>query len=304
MPHVRPARPLRPQAPARGPLCIGAPVHTTCFNYLAAAHWNAHVSRLWTATAKEILRRARARLPRGSKSRVRPFPYIKVVEFEARGLIHVHVLVRGAPLPPKELLNAVRAARVDAPGYGLDAVRWGLHARVELLPPGAEEQAHRRFSYLSKYVTKCVVEVIPASRGAIATHLDRFRAAAEAVVSHSALPRCRCAGTRTCRRCRQIADNLGYAGHVLTKSQSWGRSFAAVREQRRAWGARRQRDPAPAAQWPYAGRSWDLDHAAMRDAALAYRGNLPPPTVRALRDVRRSAQVLYAHGLALIPEPR
>lgn len=284
---------------------IGAPVHANCFNYLAAAHWNAHVSRLWTATVKEILRRARARLPRGSKSCVRPFPYIKVVEFGARGLIHVHVLVRGAPLPPKELLNAIRAARVDAPAYGLDAVRWGLHARVELLLPGAEQQARRRFSYVSKYVTKSLVELIPASRGAIATHLDRFRAAAEAVVSHAALPRCRCAGPRTCRRCRQIADSLGYAGHVLTKSHSWGRSFAAIRQQRRTWGARRERDPAPAAQqWSYAGRGWDLDHAAMRDAALAYRGNLPPPAVRTLREIRLSAPVLYAHGLALVPERR
>lgn len=283
---------------------IGAPVHAGCFNYLAAAHWNAHVSVLWTATVKEILRRARARLPRGSKHRVRSFPYIKVTEFGARGLVHVHVLVRGAPLPPKELLSAVRAARIAAPAYGLDEVRWGRHAHVDLVPPGSAEQTRRRFSYLSKYVTKSVVELIPAGRGAIATHLDRFRAAAEAVVSRVPLPRCGCAGPRTCRRCRQIAENLGYAGHILTKSHSWGRSFTAIRQERRSWGARRQREPAPAPrQWSYVGRGWDLAHASMHDVALAYRESLPPP-VRTLREVRRAPPVLYAHGLALIPEPR
>ena len=75
---------------------LGDPLCPDCFDYLGAVLWNAHLPRLWLRTALNLyleVGRAAGLSDRQVRSVVR-LSYIKVVEFQRRGLVHVHLVLR------------------------------------------------------------------------------------------------------------------------------------------------------------------------------------------------------------------
>jgi hypothetical protein len=157
--------------------------------------WNALVPELWRRTT-EYLRRALAQQAgltlAACNAQVRP-AFVKVAEFQRRGAIHLHAVIRldatppaqdpgrvGPPPPPftAELLEAAvrqAAARVFAPvpalggeaGTPLRAATWGEQLDPKHLPAPApgERSAETVAAYLAKYVTK--------STEALGVRLDR-----------------------------------------------------------------------------------------------------------------------------------
>jgi hypothetical protein len=76
--------------------CLGEPICLDCFDYEAAVMWNALAPALWRRTTI-YLRRALARaagLTPAELARVVQVSYAKVAEYQRRGVVHFHALIR------------------------------------------------------------------------------------------------------------------------------------------------------------------------------------------------------------------
>jgi hypothetical protein len=160
---------------AEGDPCVGEPLCAECFDYAAAVTWNNTLGELWRYTTIYVPR-AMARLcgmtQVALKQDIRPV-YVKVAEYQRRGLVHVHVLVRldralpdyRAELirPPAKrfgvdlLEHAIREAVADVSApipteLGAGRVRWGKQIDVRRLGAGTERGEIA--GYLAKYATK------------------------------------------------------------------------------------------------------------------------------------------------------
>ena len=108
----RPCRTVRPQGGLRcrhgvatncpvlhqpeDPL-LGQPICPECFDYVGAVLWNAQVSVLWQRTSKRLVRALERRGPAAGAKKSGPrlrLSYVKAAEFQHRGLVHLHVVLR------------------------------------------------------------------------------------------------------------------------------------------------------------------------------------------------------------------
>src|SRR4051794_22613352 len=158
-----------------GDPCLGEPLCPECFDYRDAVIWNNTLGALWRYTTIYVPR-ALARLagmtPTQLKRQARP-AYVKVAEYQRRGLVHLHVLARLDramcryrrheihPPPARftsELLEeAIRAAIADVSApipdeLGGGRVRWGGQLDGHQLTTG--EQRGEIAGYVAKYATK------------------------------------------------------------------------------------------------------------------------------------------------------
>ena len=127
--------------------CLGEPLCGECFDHRAGLVWNNTLAKLWRARRSTCRARSRAEQthPDQAAAARAPFNYVKVAEYQRRGLVHLHVhparsrhaqVPRGRAAPAdgaftSELLErAVRATveTVDAPvgeALGGGRVGWG-----------------------------------------------------------------------------------------------------------------------------------------------------------------------------------
>ena len=127
----------------------GVPLHPASYDYAGQVAWNRDAGLLWDRTRRRV------------RDRWDSMEYFIVREWQDRGVLHVHVLVRIArtEAPSAEALReaartAVAASKVDG---GL--VEWGTQARCDAFR--ADGAGARTIWYLSKalnYVMKDVVK--------------------------------------------------------------------------------------------------------------------------------------------------
>ncbi len=248
---------------------IGVPV-CDCFDYEGAAAFNAAVPALWTATTKAL---ASAFLADGGR-----LQYIKVVEWQRRGLVHIHALIRGVD-------DATEARRVIE-GVEVGGFKWG-NAHAELLHRQTTKSTRRRFSYIVKYATKNVADHHVEKSRSLSAHYDRLRTVAvescEASIEFDAASEeFSLTPGRGPRVASAHSSGLGYGGHTLTKSQNWGESFLSIRARRHDWAA--ENHPADSWEWIWhrEGNGYDWANDEMQIAAdavhdeLRRRCNAPP----------------------------
>jgi len=251
-----------------GDAALGTPLCVDCYDYHAAVVWNATAPELWRRTTISVLR-ALARMVGVSRAelgrRVR-VSYVKVAEFQRRGQVHYHALIRvdgraadgGVVAPPawatvELLIGAVReaAARVVVPalaGGWAGPARWGGQLDVRVVQAGAAEgelSGERVARYVAKYATKAAETVGPGldrpitSLGAVdrlglGEHAARL---VRACWELGARPELAGLGLR------RWAHILGYRGHFLTRSRRYSTTFRALRAARRAWTAKQRYGP-------------------------------------------------------------
>jgi hypothetical protein len=159
--------------------CLGQAVDPGQYDYTGAVIWNALAGVLWHRTATLIVRHLARHLgltEQQFRQHVR-VSYGKVAEFQARGLVHFHVIIRldgpaGPHQPPPEeltveaLVEAVKAAVAqvvvtspDSPATGgCRQVCWG--EQIDIQPITAvggyegELTDQKVAGYLAKYATK------------------------------------------------------------------------------------------------------------------------------------------------------
>jgi len=156
--------------------CLGEPLCQDCFDYSGAVIWNNLLGELWRRSMIYLPRRL-AGLAGITQKRLHEqvrVSYVKVAEYQHRGLVHLHALIRLDKRMPKyradelrapakrftvQLLeHALRAAvahvSVEIPDeLGAGTVQWGKQLDVEQLSTD-EQERRRKAGYLAKYTTK------------------------------------------------------------------------------------------------------------------------------------------------------
>jgi hypothetical protein len=181
------------------PVC-GSAVCGDCYDWDGAVLFNARAGELWRRTIIAVARQlaAASGVPARRFAGQHRLEFAKVVEFQARGVVHLHVLARLDQLSPT-------AVTVD--GAGLCAAFVAAAARTVAPNPLRPDKPIR-------WGAQVDVEVIPASRR---------RAALGARADLAVL------------NLRAWAHSLGFRGHWLTKSRHWSTTFAQLRAARQAW---------------------------------------------------------------------
>jgi hypothetical protein len=256
-----------------GDRLLGLPICAECFRYRDAVLWNAHASRLWSATVLQTRRNLAVRLGvrRTDVSRQAATHYLKVAEMQRRGLIHFHALVRlesarGAPteLHVEELIGAwVDATHNVVITNELGQFEWGNIIDIQTVGK-QNEDARVVASYLAKYVTKTAGDGLELarrfhSRRQIGTLVDNphLRHLALEAWDLDADPLCAHLSTR------RHANTLGYVGQIMTKSRHYSTTLTALREARRAYRVHSASNQILAGGYSYEGRGYDDPQAAI-----------------------------------------
>src|SRR5690606_27768739 len=239
---------------------VGQPLCRDCYDYSAHPIWQWHAPELWRRFT-EYFRRNLARaagLPVNSKKGVgftdlARISYTKVAEFQARGAVHFHAVIRldgphGPTTPPRldftadDLTIAAHAAAgqvyVDAPTPDGDTLRlrWGQQVDTRTITHGAgrdntEGPAHPGMvgGYLAKYLTKGVEEFgLPATSTRIRSAADaRHVGASDHAVRLIAAASGLVGVHEDYRPIAKRLGMLGYRGHPITKSRAYSATFGS-----------------------------------------------------------------------------
>lgn len=274
---------------AEGDPLVGQPICAGCYDYPGAVLWQAHAGRLWDrftlATRRHVAIAARVGVRRlGRHARV---SFVRVAEFQRRGLVHLHAVIRvdgpdgpGDP-PPRwgtvEMLDvAVRAAHaavmVRTPytaEIGERELRWGPRLDVSALPTGSPAgvvpdggvpvsgERARVASYVAKYVTKSAEDAgIRATRLHSLADLDKSSVSPHARAM--AVTCWRLGGLPEYRhlRLRAWAHVLGFRGHATSKSRHYSTTLTALRSARAEHQSPHPPGTVREGRWTYAGRGY------------------------------------------------
>jgi hypothetical protein len=259
----------------RSPI-LGQPICAECFDYPGAVVWNALAGELWRRTTIRLRRSLarRAGVPASRLPEVMRVSFAKVVEYQRRGVVHVHAVIRLDPIErdamgcnAEELtlatLEAVRAVTVpcpESPGL-IGPIRWGEQCDVQVLGHHGLA-AVGAAGYIAKYITKSTDPGGVLDRRLKADDISQI----EALLSPHIARLVRIAWDLGGRpelahlRLRAWAHTLGFRGHWLTKSRAYSTTFAALRSARQHWHARHgehdQTEDVTVGAWQFAGRGW------------------------------------------------
>ncbi|NUT92761.1 MAG: replication initiation protein [Saccharothrix sp.] len=287
---------------------IGGAVDPDGYDYEGAVLWQAHAGKLWhrfTIALRRALARAAGLTVREFKDHAR-LSYAKVAEYQRRGLVHFHAVVRidgpeGShdPAPAWASVDLVEhAVRVAAGSVLVETHRpdgtvlgltWGEQVDIRPIRAAAagevEDQAGavsdaRLAAYVAKYATKGTgardTPDRPIRSQLDIDHLrvsDHHRRMIQTAWNLGDL------GFYENLNLRKWAHMLGFRGHFLTKSKHYSTTFKRIREDRRAFRAAEtlerlglEADSVVVVNdWAFAGSGYSNDAERELAAALAER---------------------------------
>jgi hypothetical protein len=248
---------------------VGQPICSECYDYLGHIVWQWWAPELWRRFTITLRRGVSAHLgvTEGRLSEHATVQYAKVGEFQRRGLIHFHALIRldgprndagFAPAPnviPADLLarlvrDAVGLVRYPAPplfdgdtartlAFGRQVDTRAVRTRERPDDPDTELRAEQVAGYLAKYATKSATDTCPdGTANAHLTRLRRVLSEAAAVVVEEAST-CDREPLRTVpyRLLGKWTHMLGFRGHFSSKSRRYSVTLGQLRRARRRWHA-------------------------------------------------------------------
>lgn len=274
---------------------LGEPLCPRCYDYAGAVLWQAYAGQLWHRFTLELRREVARRvgLSRTEFGDVARLSYAKVAEYQRRGMVHFHAVIRvdgpegPASTPPgwattvlltDSVPAVVGRVRLVAPGadvVGARLLRFG--EQVDVRPIEAFGVGERLTSaavagYIAKYATKGA-----ESAGAVDGRIHQARQLVMLPVRAHVL--------RMISTCwwlgglpafeplglRRWAHMLGYGGHFSTKSRRYSTTLTALREARAEHRAEEQRialgigarSTITVGQWRYAGRGYSPEAALL-----------------------------------------
>ena len=245
---------------------LGRPLCPDCYDYTAAVLFNANAAELWRRFTTYLPRRlaALAGVTAVQLRREIRIRYVKVAEYQARGVVHFHAVIRlDAPgdsyqPPPSHyttgllsdaINHAAAAAYVaadrDSDSRGTVLLRFGTQTDTRPIHHGPDGPltAQAVANYIGKYATKSLgapgLPTRPIRSIADIRHLTCSRHYQQMISTAWRL-----GGTLPDggQRLRRWAHMLGYGGHYLTKSRRYSVTFGQLRAARTAH-RRAQRHP-------------------------------------------------------------
>ncbi|MFI2298620.1 replication initiator protein RepSA [Actinacidiphila glaucinigra] len=245
---------------------LGTALDPATYDYAGAVLFNNHAGQLWQRFTNRLRREiaARAGLTQRATAEVLRVSFGKVAEFQKRGAVHFHAVIRldgpeGPDTAPPSwattqlLEDAIRAAArhsytsITVPPAGdqpARTFRWGpqLDVRpVKAFGDGSDITEQAVASYVAKYATKAAENTGTLDRriGELA-ELDRH-----AVPDHA---------RRLIQGCRDLdelypdrrlwawAHMLGFRGHFSTKSRAYSTTLGALRQERADYRAAQEHE--------------------------------------------------------------
>ncbi|WP_345962931.1 replication initiator protein RepSA [Streptomyces sp. BRB040] len=279
---------------------LGTSLDPTTYDYAGAVLFNNHAGQLWQRFTTRLRRElaARAGLTRRELTDRLRVSYGKVAEFQKRGALHFHAVIRldgpdGPGTPPPAwatvdlLADAIHAAAahsytsVSVPAAGdqpARSFRWGTQLDVRLVKAfgdGSDITEQAVASYVAKYSTKAAENTGTLDRriGEL-TELDRHQ-----VPDHT---------RRLITACRDLdrlypdrrlwawAHMLGFRGHFSSKSRRYSTTLGALRQTRADYRAAQEhaalalddREPDTVlvlTDWQYAGHGHSPGESVLAD---------------------------------------
>lgn len=281
----------------------GNAVCSECYDYAGHVVWQYHAPELWRRFTIR-LRRELARslgMTQREAARVVRLQFAKVAEFQRRGVVHFHAIVRldgihpelVFPSPPAAITadhlvaaihSAVRGTYTTAallPGEDQPReLRWGRQfdvrpiVRSEGLDGSLSDRAVA--AYIAKYATKATEDLEPTGAGR--EHIKRIKSTVceiAAIVDPEG----------PYGQLHRWDGMLGFRGHFSTKSRRYSVTLGSLRGARRTWRLKhllakakpneevRPDEVLVIGSWAYAGMGWltDGDKALATEAADAAR---------------------------------
>jgi hypothetical protein len=241
---------------------LGTALDPERYDYAGAVLWNNHAGDLWRRFTIYLRREiaARAGLTQSAMKEVCRVSFGKVAEFQKRGAVHFHAVVRlDGPDGPDSLPpvwatvalvdNAIRAAAarvaVPVPAAGAFAgrvLRWGSQVDVQAIGgmDGVELTDQAVASYVAKYATKAAeaTETVDRRIGEL-SELDQLNMPAH---TRRLIEACWTLDDAYLDRLLwRWAHMLGFRGHFMTKSRAYSTTLTERRQVRADYRARQER---------------------------------------------------------------
>ncbi|NBO54172.1 MAG: hypothetical protein EBU84_06180 [Actinobacteria bacterium] len=233
---------------------IGTPIDPDTYDYAAAADFNANATRLFAVSMQKLNRVLNQKLK-----------VVRVVEFQKRGLVHIHAIVLG-PITQRSLELIVsggtnlRTGRKIAPATS-GGWTWGKECKAVAT---SSESSGKAIAYMVKVINYALKDT---GHGECKNGKHRgqmSKAAGKTVRCDNQISDCHHGNRyftitlksekddevsqkrvqvldqgershRLCRRHRRAENGWGFRGHVLSKSGNWGCTFQEVRARRLTW---------------------------------------------------------------------
>ncbi|WP_316739999.1 replication initiator protein RepSA [Streptomyces sp. MK7] len=277
---------------------LGTALDPSTYDYAGTVLFNNHAGELWVRFANRLRREiaARAGLSQRELADACRLSYGKVAEFQKRGAVHFHAVIRldgpdGPGSPPPSwastnlLTEAIHAAArhtystITVPAAGDQPTRtfqWGrqLDVRpVKAFGDGSDLTEQAVASYVAKYATKAaentgtldrrIGELSELDRHGVPDHARRLITACRDL--DELYPE---------RRLWAWAHMLGFRGHFSSKSRRYSTTLGALRQTRADYRAAQEasarglddRDPDTVlvlADWQYAGHGHTPGESAL-----------------------------------------
>ncbi|WP_406310208.1 replication initiator protein RepSA [Streptomyces sp. NBC_00623] len=245
---------------------LGTPLDPDSYDYAGAVLFNNHAGNLWQRFTNRLRREiaSRAGLTQRELKETARVSYGKVAEFQKRGAVHLHAVIRldgpdGPDSPPPSwasvqlLDDSIRAAAGHsyttitvpaAAGQPARPLRWGTQLDIRPIrafDAGTDITEQAVASYVAKYATKAAettgtVDRRVGNREALVLLdvPDHPRRLIEACFDLDPLyPE---------RRLRAWAHMLGFRGHFSSKSRRYSTTLGALRQIRADYRAAQQRE--------------------------------------------------------------
>ncbi|HLX51311.1 MAG TPA: replication initiator, partial [Streptosporangiaceae bacterium] len=242
---------------------LGKPLCPDCYDYTSAVLFNACAGELWRRFTTYLPRHL-ARLAAITQRQLREhvaIRYVKVAEYQARGAVHFHAVIRldtpgqnyqppASPFTAELLADAIRDAAAavrlavepdtehpDRPastlGFGDQCLPKIIRRSTELPATGQALTVQAVANYIAKYATKTLnAPGLPDHRIRTALDLDRLSCSEHyqrLITTAWRLGRQGACGEPL----RKWAHMLGFGGHFLTKSRRYSVTFGQLRTDRR-----------------------------------------------------------------------
>jgi hypothetical protein len=242
---------------------LGQPMCTDCYDYTAAVLFNAHAGELWRRFTTYLPRHLARQLgvTQAQLRQLARIRYVKVAEYQARGVVHFHAVIRldrapdaglddfydppgphfTAELLADVIAQAAATARITADtGTGRRVLlRFGTQTdarpvhRGTLVATGRPLDGDAVANYIAKYATKTLTAPgVPDARLRSALDIRHLRCSAHyraMITTAWELGDRKATGDA---RFRLWAHMLGYGGHFLTKSRRYSVTFGQLRAAR------------------------------------------------------------------------
>jgi hypothetical protein len=237
---------------------VGTPVKKTGkrskeFQYRKVVEFNHLAPRLTAITLQKIWRQLATHS--GKTEKESKLPYARVMEWQERGLLHVHVIVLGH-IPTFIVERAVNGEASDGRRRRIlptehKGHRWGSQVDVKHIKTAEPEQLKQLSSYVTKLVAYAVKDVRFSKkddsrpqeiyksqlRNETKKVIQCDKEWSKCSIGGQALPALRAKNSllpyqHLCLKHRRGRHQLGFTGNVLSMGRSWGSNMKDARTRR------------------------------------------------------------------------